>query len=869
MSRQTRESSRPPKDETRRFGWVDDLVRDARFYLRSLTHRGNRGFAAVAILTLAIGIGAATTIFSVSYGFLRNAFPFEDVDGIWQPWINFPPERTANLTRVPRNFSIELAKLPAVESVFECTYATGDAVFQVEGANGPEPYQNYLISGTSFDFLGIAPIMGRTIRPSDIGPDGTPADVVVLSYAAWRRFFPGDPDPVGKTIEFRDRQGAAHPKTVIGVMPERFGSEQLYEIGDTVWTPLPGPNFSEAAANMTYRPRIRLKPGVSKEVAEQQVAALYAELAKTAPPNTPFYQNGPGDSRTPRAFNTTLRDFVSSTFDPLGVVTANLRYLSIGVGLLLLIACMNVANLQLARAAVRNREIALRLALGTSRGRLIRQLLTESLILSLAGAAIGVGLAWGCIRMTRALMPPNLFDGPPLPNSAVIGLDGTVLLFSAVVAVASGILFGLAPAIQSTRPRLSDALKDGSRGSVGVHGARIRGVLVVAEVAFSIVLLVVASVTLWGYVRLMRIDPGYDPDNLYVVATPGVPATDGRLKDLIDRMRAVPALESVSQLTSVGNSSPYTLDGQPKDDTQRVDVAVADEAFVHTAGMRLLRGRNFTADEVRRGDPVALVGGAAAELWPGGQDPIGKRITLDVLRPQQAPNGGEGSVSSPPAEAPMLTIIGIVNDFRPGDVTEEPESFVLAPLGLSPAGGGITIARVRRGHQFEIQRELQAVARSIDPGMTIATQDLAEQFGNQFATPRFNFALFGSLAAMALVLAVAGVYSVLSYHVGQRTREYGVRLALGANRSAILSLVLQVGGRLLAFGVVVGLAGAFGLSRVLSNQTQIFKVELGDPGTLGVATASVALLSAAAFAACCLPARRATRVDPLTALRAE
>lgn len=869
-------SSRPPEDaaslaalperDPRRFGWLEDLWLDLRFCARSLRQRGNRGFAVVAILTLALGIGSATAIFSVSYGFLQNSFPFKDVDGIWQPWINFPPNANANLTRVPRNFANELRKLPAVADVLESTFANGNNLLFIDSAaGGVEVYQNYLMGGRGFAFLGIPPLLGRTINESDIAENGAPADVVVLSYQAWKKFFPGDPNPLNKQIEFKDSRGGAKPKTVIGVMPERFGSQQNYEIGDTVWTPMPGANLDAASAAMIVRPRVRLKPGITREVAEQQVAALYAELAKSAPTNAGFTTADPSGNRTPREFKTTLRDFVSSTFDPQGVVKRNLGYLGIGVGLLLLIACMNVANLQLARAAARSKEISLRLALGAARGRLIRQLLTESVVLALAGAAVGILLAFGFTRGVMALLPPNTFGGAPLPSSAAVGIDGMVLLFAVLVAIVSGVLFGLAPALQSTRAELNDALKDGSKGSAGTHGAKIRSTLVIAEIAFSIILLVVASVTLWGYVRMTRISPGFNPDKLYLMA-PGIPATDGRAVQLYERTQTLPFIESVGRAFAVGNTSRYTVEGKPKDDTKQIRTGLVDAGFLHTAGITLIRGRNFEPGEVARGDAVALIGDVAADLWPAGVDPIGKKITVDVFAPNPAP-AAPGAPPNPPAAAPTLTVIGIISTLRP-NLAERPEPFVLVPYMLKP-GGSMFAVRVKPGETPPVQMEIQKIASTIDKNIRVNMQDMAAQFDTQFALPRFNFALFCSLALIALILAVAGIYSVLSYHIAQRTREFGVRLALGAEHGSIIRLVLGTGGRLFGFGLIAGLGGSLALGRILANQTQIFRVDLSDVSALGVTFAVLAFLAVAALAACYLPARRATRIDPLTALRAE
>lgn len=870
-------------EDQRRFTWLEDLLKDARYFLRSLLHRGNRSFAAVAILTLALGIGSATAIFSVAYGMLYDAYPYAEVDEIWSPWINFPPNANNNATRIPRSFVTAMEKLPAVAEVMSST-RTSAINFNLyienpNATNNRELYPSFQMSANAFAFLGVKPLKGRTILPTDIADNGNPAPVVVLSAAAAQKFFPGDPDPVGKVIPFLDSRGGAAPKTVIGVMPARFGGAPAYDIGNTVWTPMPGPNLDAQSASLQVRPRVRLKPGISKAVAEAQIATLFAEMA-AANQVAPFWNRqfpsgliGPISINalppmTLRPFNTTLRDFASATFDPQGVFRTNFRYLSFGVGFLLLIACMNVANLQLSRAAGRSREIAVRLALGASRSRLIRQLLTESVLLSVAGAAVGLLVAYGFTKLTVAVMPSNTFGNTPLPEEASIGLNGTVLGFSAIMAILCGILFGLAPALQSTRQDLNSALKDGGRGS-GAQGGRIRSILVIAEMAFSIMLLVTASLALWGYVRLATVDPGYQPDRLYTFAVAGSgPANNARTEEFMAQLRNLPFIESVAR-GAVGNQSRYTAEGQAKDETKFVRTAEVDADFLKTFGTTLIRGRALTADEISRGELYALVGTTGGNrIWPEGEDPIGKKITLDTYAINTPPTTPGGPPT--PGTPPTLEVVGIISNMRPS-VTTEPTPFVIVPHTLRPASSLTQyVVRLKRGQNANMQQELQKLLKAFDArAQLLGVQDMATAFDAQFLLPRFNFVLFCTLAVIALSLAIAGIYSVLSYHISQRTREFGVRIALGADPKNILGLVLKAGGILLGIGLVVGVLGSYGITKVIANQTRIFTVDLSDYAALTVTVTGVFLLCVAAFAACCIPARRAMKVDPLVALRAE
>lgn len=845
------------RDE-RRFGWLEDLLCDGHFSLRAFSKRENRGFVAIAVLTLALGIGATTTVFSVVYGLLANPFPYKKPGEIWSLSVLSGSAATGMAT-IPFPFYTELAKLPAIEMAM-ASKANGLPGLELDNnASDSQPLPYSLITGNGFNFLGVPPLLGRTIQPFDILPDGSAAPVAVLSYKAAQKLFPDDPNPIGKTITLKDASGARQPKTVIGIMPPFFGEAPIYDLGNSMWLPMApgGPERGNNVDGQKVWPRLRLKPGIPKAVAESQIHALLVEMSKDRLMGFGWNFDLATLAWEQTPFRTTLRGIVEATFDQRGILRASLRVLFFAVSVLLVIACANVSNLQLAKAISRRREIGIRLALGCSRGRLVRQLLTESVLLSLAGGVFGVALAYALIKVTVALMPAEFGAGMVLPHEGRIAVEGPVLVFALVVACLSGILFGLLPAFQSTRQKLNETLQEGGvNSSTGVAPRRWRNLLVIAEVGLSIVLLFGGSLTLFGYTRMLRADPGFEPEGLYVVNAPRPPEMDRRLfwQELLTNIRSLPQVEAadvgaVPQRSTLNFAqSGYAIEGQPRDVSRKVSLHTSGADFLRTLRVPLLEGRNFSAEAVARGERVALISQSVRGFWPEGDTPIGKQITLDT--------------------AGAFTIVGVFGDLRQ-NIAADPVPFVVLPYTTTMDKWETmsVIFRARAGDSRSVLSAVRARMRLLNPNMQPGGQGVITTFSTQFALPRFNFALFCTMAGVALALACAGIFGVVSYHVTQRTREIGVRIALGAGRGNVIRMILGDGARLLGLGLLAGSAGCLALLPVIKSQTAIFRVPAGDPLVIGTVMAAVALLSVVVLFACLAPAWRAARVDPMVALK--
>jgi putative ABC transport system permease protein len=575
--------------------WIETVVQDLRYALRMI--RRSPGTSAVALLSLMLGIGATSAIFSVVYAVLISPYPYARSGEIWAPGVRALSGRGGHTYTMEEY--LELQELPA----FADAMATSGGNVLLTGEFAPESFFGVRLTGNAFQFLGVAPIVGRTILPADIGADGVAAPVVVLTYGLWHRLFDGQANAIGRTLRLNDR-----PHTIIGVMPPRFG----WYTNDSFWLPL---GTASHDALPWLNPIVRLRPGVSPPAVEEQLHAFHQRLAREKPSSFP--QSG---------FRTELRNYLDVTVAS-GEMQTTLRLLLGAVGLLLLIACANVANLQLARATARTREMAVRLSIGAARSRLARQLLTESVLLSIIGGALGVLFAFVATKAIVALMPEFY-----VPNEARVTINGQVLLFSLVVAVGTGILFGLAPALQSSRPDLTDALKEGGRGSgAGPGGGRLRSLLVVAEVTLSVVLLVSAGLTIRTFIALQHVDVGFQTDRLLRVGVPLSPTRYATLEQrnafsqqLLDRVEALPGVEAaalgVGGLPFGGPVSTYSLVGQADAERPSITVNLISPAFLRALGIPLRRGRTITEDEVRRGDRVALINEAALRLWPTGTD---------------------------------------------------------------------------------------------------------------------------------------------------------------------------------------------------------------------------------------------------------
>jgi putative ABC transport system permease protein len=814
---------------------IETLWQDVRYGARSL--RRSPGFTLVALLSLGLGIGAATAIFSVVYGVLISPYPYAKPDEIWAPLIRDlkNPQQGGFSEHQMRDY-VELKKLPA----FSDTMATHPGARLLTSDSAPENFQAIEVTPNAFRFLGVPPILGRTIQPTDLRADGEPEPVIVLTYKAWQRLFDGSPAALGKTITL-DSQ----PFTVVGVMPSRFG----WWTDDGGWVVLP----ENSRDDRWVAAIVRLNRGVSPQVGEQQLQALHLRLAGERPNDFP--KGG---------FTTSLQNYLNVTVAS-GEMQSSLRLLFGAVGFLLLIACANVANLQLARGTARSHEIAVRMSIGAGRARLFRQLLTESVVLSLAGGVLGVFIAFGITKGVVALMPSFY-----VPNEARITVNLYVLLFSAGVAVLTGIVFGLAPALKCSRPNLTAAMNDAGRALAGgAAGGRTRNALVIAEIALSGVLLMGASLTIRGFLRLESLDTGFRTDGVLVV---GLPMSPKRYATYDQRVafsqRVLEAVSSVPQVQSaaIGNGglpfggprSSYSIAGQPKDESRNILLGLISSDYPQTMGIPLRAGRELSAAEVARAAPVAVINEAASRLWPAGTNPIGQQIHIDLLeKPGNA-------LLVPATHAPVVTVVGVIGDTRNAGLQDPPAPAAYIPYTLLVPQFR-TLALRTRTKPMLLLNAVRARLRDIDKDQPLSQPlTLADILGFETVQPRFNMALFTFFGLLGLTLAAVGIYSTLAYTVARRTREIGIRMALGAGFGDVLTMMLAMGVKLVLIGLAVGLAAGLALIRFLKSE--VFQV----PGTDPVALAGVVLLlCGVALLACFVPARRAAQLDPMSALRSD
>jgi putative ABC transport system permease protein len=804
------------------------MIQDLGYAVRSF--RRSPAFVLVALLSLTLGIGATSAIFSVIHGVLIAPYPYAKPGEIWAPQVRGLDGRGGH------GYSLDELRSMAGLPAFSDVMGTSVETVLMTGEFAPESFGGVLLTGNAFNFLGVPPVTGRTIQPTDIRPDGEVEPVVVLSHKLWLRLFDGNPSAVGRTLRLNGR-----PHTIVGVMPPRFG----WYGSEGFWLPL-----SPTRTDLPFlNPIVRLAPGVSKTVAEEQLGALNKRLAEQKPATFPA-----------QGFTTTLRNYLDVTVAS-GEMRTSLRLLLGAVAFLLLIACANVANLQLARGTARAREMAVRMSIGAGRRRLLRQLLTESVLLSLVGGALGVLFAFGAIRSIVALMPAFY-----VPNESRVTINIPVLAFSLGVSLLTGIVFGLVPALQTSKPDLTDALRAGRSTGLGSQGGRTRNLLVVVEVALSVVLLVSAGLTARTFFVLQNMDAGITADRVLIFGVPLPPAKYATLEqrnlfalELLDRVAALPGVEAATfGLPFGGPQSPSTIIGQAADDSKRIAINLAGADHLRTFGIPLRGGRMFDASEVRRGDRVAVINEAAAKLWPAGENPIGARLKLGLLERPPARTLADTS------RTPEVTVIGVMANTRNAGLRSDTAPVVVLPYSVI-AQAQRTLALRAAGDPNLLLNPVRAQVREMDAEQPLGRPiTLSEILGQEVVQPRFTMALFSAFAALGLALAAAGIYSVLSFHVTRRTQELGVRMALGAPRRHVLGLMLTMGGRLVLLGLVIGVAASLASTRLL--RSQLFGVEPADPLSY-VAVALV--LGFVAFVACYIPARRAAGVDPIVALRQE
>jgi predicted permease len=808
--------------DMRRVRLIEDLWQDFRFGLRSLLKRP--GFTAIALLALALGIGANTAIFSLVNAVILQPLPYRDPDRLISVY------GTRNRSTQGSVGPTDFLDYRSQNKTFEQFAASGSMMLPMNltGSGEPERLNASIITGNYFDTFGVRPALGRgfSLENEKTGQD----HVTVLSHAFWQTRFGGDPNIVNKTINL---DGKAYE--VLGVMPAEVVLPQPAQL----WVPI---NFDADPEMKMRNARFlrgigRLKEGVTLDQAQTDTDLIAAQLEQQYP-----------DSNTGWSLRLIpLREIL------VGGSRTMLFILFGAVGFVLLIACANVANLLLVRAAARQKEIAMRTALGASRLRIIRQMITESLLLAIFGGALGALLAVAGVKLLVSLGEDNI------PRTANVKIDATVLAFTLLISLATGLLFGLAPAIRTMKENLVDALKDGIRGgSEATVKNRTRSLLVVFESAIAVMLLIAAGLLIRSLVALQNVDPGFDPNNVLTLRvdlprqkynTPE--KASNFFEQLETRVAGLPGVEAVGLITDLPLSGeardmPYRVEGRPAtSDIAFVDFRRVNKNYFSAMRIPLRRGRNFTEQEVRQSDKAIVVSQAFVDSVFPNEEALGKRLII------------WSGIRNEPYE-----IIGIVGDTRYQSLQGEPSATMYVPTRELLF---VNLVIRTQGDPLSLVGGVRKEVNALDPDQPIAAiRPMTEWVAMSAAGARYRTTLLGLFALLAMILAATGIYGVMSYSVAQRTQEIGVRMALGARPLDVLKLVVRQGMMLALIGVIVGLAGALALTRVMSSL--LFGVTERDPITF---VAVAALLIVVAFISCFVPAHRATRVDPLIALRCE
>lgn len=815
---------------------MQTLWQDVRYGLNLLAQRP--AFTFVAVITLALGIGANSAIFSVVNGLLLRPLPYADSDRLAIIWTHSPGANVAQDWPSPGQYSAIKSGSTAFE---EIAIAQGGNA-NITGQAAPERIGAVYSSSAMFSLLGLKPVLGRVLIPEDDAPGKSQA--AILSYGLWQRRFGGESNVIDQSLTLDGEN-----YTIVGVMPADFSlpKEVMPTVGAAAQAeillslPMSEKDLS-SQGDENYNVLARLKPGVTIAQAQAEVDAATRGLEQQFPAQYP----------ESRRFSMSVRPLLEQV---VGDIRPALFVLLGAVGCVLLIACANVANLLLARSASREKEIAIRTALGAGRWRLVRQLLTESVLLSIVGGALGLLIAiWGLDGL-RWLDPGNI---PRLQN---IGIDGRVLTFTFTVALVTGILFGLAPALRSSKVNLSETLKEGGRSLIGGGNHRLRNLLVIAEVALSLVLLISAGLLIRSFVRVQQVKPGFTAENvvslrLSVVGTNYAkdPRRSVFYQQLWERIRQLPGVESAGGVSvlplsgGVGWGS-ITIEGYDTASGQssiQADGRVASVGYFETLRVPLLAGRLFAEHDAKDSLKVAIIDEhMAGAYWPGA-DPVGKRLKW----------GGADST------APWLTVVGVVANVKHYALDTDSRVTFYMPHQQSPSSSMYVTVRAT-GDPFTVAAAVTQEARAMDPNVPVYdTKTMDQRLSESLARRRFAMFALALFAAVAALLAAVGIYGVMSYTVSQRTREIGIRVALGANTGDVLRLMVSQGMRLALIGVAIGLGAAIIITRVMASL--LFSVSATDPATFVVIAL---ILAGVALLACYIPARRATRVDPMEALR--
>jgi putative ABC transport system permease protein len=808
--------------------WFDHLRRDVAAGARHFSK--NPAFTAVAVLSLALGIMSTTAIYSVVHAVILDPFPYKDVDNLMSVRVWDPGGRGGR-----SNYTIDqLLDIAERNTIFEGVIASTWSDVLWTGEGDPQRLRGNHGTMNTFDVMGVPPLLGRTTAAEDALPGAAP--VVVLGYRFWQRQFAGDAAVLGRHLILNGVD-----RTVIGVMPKRF----MWR-GADVYLPHVFRRGTIEENVRSVHLLGRLKQGVSAAQAEADLRPIIEDLKQREP------------AQFPDRWRVGVVPF-KETFP--SSIQRDIWILFGAVALLLLIACANVSNLLLSKATARQKEIAVRTALGASRGRVVRQLLTESLLLALVGCAIGVALAYGGLRVILTLVPPNT-----IPDEAEIAINLPVLVFTAAVSALTAVVFGLAPALHASRRDVANPLRESGRGlsGGGVRQVLMRNSLVVIEVALSLVLLVGASLMIRTVIALKAVNPGFRPDRLLTMRVPlgqvRYPDAQRRVlffEELAGRVASIPGVSAVGLNTNIhpmGNIGvPIEIQGSSEQNTRPVLIHQVNAGYSAALGMSATAGRLFEPADIRDRRQVALVNQSFVKLRLEGRGAPGVRFRIPRL--QQPPFG---------IADPSFEIVGVVTDTMNDELNEEIVPEVYIPFSFT--GMSERLAVLAAVDPANVTRSVVQQVYAIDrdqPVMEVRTLEAVMQ-DNVFAGPRFNLVLFGVFAALGLILAIVGVYGVVSTGVAQQTHELGVRIALGARTGRIAAMVMSRGARLLLTGIAVGLIASVFAARVMA--TQIWKVSTFDPVSFG--SVSVLLL-VAGLQACYWPARRAARVDPIVALRQE
>lgn len=805
------------------------LWQDARFGLRTILK--DRGFFLTAVLALGLGIGSTTAIFSVIDNVLLEPFPYTDGQRLMEIEIH---DRSSSDPGGRGFFSVpEFLDYQQQNHIFDRSIGVRRDPVLMTGAGAPRSFNGATVTGNTFEFLGMQPLLGRTITPADAKPDAPP--VVVLSYKVWRASFGADPAVVGRTFTMNGK-----PTTLIGVMPPRFAWW-----GADLWVPT-ALDRAEAGPNARYFLLLgHLKPGLTQKAAEADIQVRASRFAK-------IYRND-----YPKQFDAHLQSLVDGV---VGKFRRTLYTLLAAVGLLLLIACGNVANLLLAKATAREREFAIRATLGAGRLRVVRQLMVESVLLALAGASAGCLLAWAGLKGLVALIPKFTF-----PDEAVISLNLPVLIATLAAAMLTALIFGMAPALGAARRDLNEPLKTSGRGNSGFRRGRLRNFLVVSEVALSLVLLAGAGLLMRSFFLERQVDLGFQTEKLLTtqIQLPAkqynTPEKQTRfLRDLLPRLSRLPGVAAASGALAFppfgGIDTEFDIAGKTHAQKWDGQMVLCSPQFFETLRVRLLWGRLLSEEDAAGQRRVAVVNQTFAAKYLGHDDPIGKRIRLAALER-----------SPVPIASPWFEVIGVTSDIKNHGLRDAvlPEAY--ASYSFASYGGFAIFIRTNSNPSTIVNamnNEVRALDRNLVPQETRSMAESLDLF--EFAKPRFGLTLFAVFAGVGLVLVSVGVYSVISYNVSRQSHEIGIRMALGATTSDVRRRVIATGLRFVFAGIGAGLLLVFLLMRLLASQ--IWGVSPYDPLTLG---GVIVLLTIVGLSACYLPSRRATRIDPAISLRYE